>query len=173
MKALSLMEKENLTFRDFPKPTAVDGEILLKVSFCSICRADAKMWKYGHRDLILPRILGHEIAGICEETGERFVVWPGLSCDVCPQCISGRENLCKKMEIMGFHRDGGFAEFVSVPAESLVPVPDSLPLEIASLAEPLACGINAAEQIQNPDKNMNAIIRRRICRTYDSACFRI
>jgi threonine dehydrogenase-like Zn-dependent dehydrogenase len=158
MKALFLKEKNHLSFENIPKPIKRNGERVLKVSFCSICRADSKMWKNGHRDLVLPRVLGHEISGICEETGERFVVWPGLSCGTCPQCLSGSENLCKEMKITGFHRDGGFAEFVSAPEKSLVPVPDSLPLEIASLAELMACGINAFEQLPEPDKISKALI---------------
>lgn len=158
MKALLLKEKNLLSLEEIPEPARQDSEELLKVSYCSICRADSKMWKSGHRDLVLPRIPGHEISGVCEKTGERFVVWPGLSCGACAQCVSGSENLCEKMKITGFHRDGGFAEFVSVPKESLVPVPDSLPLELASLAEPLACGINAAEQLPELDKNTKILI---------------
>lgn len=124
-------------------PEPAENEVLLQISHCALCRTDAKMWKMGQRDLRLPRILGHEICGISTESGRRFVVWPGRSCKKCELCQNGFENLCKSMQILGFHVDGGLAEYVAVPQDSLIPIPEKLPGDIACLAEPLACTINA------------------------------
>lgn len=147
MKALVLEgpEKLGLCSRDVPEP--VDGEVLVQVACCSVCRTDAKMWQSGHRDLVLPRIPGHEISGYRE--GDRtapVAVWPGRSCGSCAACLAGRENLCGFMRITGFHRDGGFAEYVAVPRTSLLSLPQSLPVRLAALAEPLACALHGLDR---------------------------
>lgn len=123
---------------DAPEP----GKIRLRVDCTAICRTDAKIWSHGHRDLVLPRVPGHEIVAV-DEKNNRFVVWPGKNCEKCRFCQNGRETLCDRMEIMGFHTDGGLSDFVDVPPASLIPVPESLPSQLASFAEPLGCAIHA------------------------------
>ena len=154
MKSLRLTEKQKLSFySESISPEAGDGEIMLHVEYCGICRTDAKMWAEGQRDLRMPRILGHEFCGTAPD-GRKFVVWPAKSCGKCEQCRSGHENLCREIEIIGFHRDGAMAEFVSVPEESLIELPCKLSGKFAIFAEPAACGINALNQmgIHSPEK---------------------
>ncbi|MGE0085231.1 MAG: alcohol dehydrogenase catalytic domain-containing protein [Desulfococcaceae bacterium] len=146
MYSLQLEKAGVLKEKDIPIPKPESGEVLLSVTHCAVCRTDAKMWKQGHRDLILPRVLGHEICGILPESGKLFVVWPGNSCGLCAFCQKGLENLCPQMQILGFHKDGGFAKYAAVPEKSLIPVPDDLGGELACMAEPLACTLNAMEQ---------------------------
>ncbi len=144
MKALVLKEPRilELCVRNYPEPG--EGESLVRVACCSVCRTDAKMWQSGHRDLVMPRVLGHEISGYRDK--ERVVVWPGLSCGSCAFCLAGRENLCASMRILGFHHDGGFAEYVAVPRTSLLTVPVTLPMELAALAEPLGCALHGLDR---------------------------
>ena len=146
MKAVVLENIKVLQVKDIPVPKPKEDQVLLKVSTCSLCRTDAKMFQQGQRDLVLPRVLGHEICGQIQETGEKFIVWPGNSCGNCEMCKTGQENLCDQMQVLGFHCDGGLAEFVSVSKESLFPVPTGLSEDVACMAELLACGINAVEQ---------------------------
>lgn len=146
MKCLKLKEIGSLILVEMPIPETKPDEILIKVSHCALCRTDAKMWQQGHRDLVLPRVLGHEICGHCEETGKSYIVWPGKACGICQQCLRGAENLCSEMRILGFHKDGGFAEFVSVPKSGVIAVPEELPGHLACLAEPLACTLNVLKQ---------------------------
>lgn len=146
MKALQLESIGHLAIADLPNPESQPGEIVLKVSHCAVCRTDAKMWQQGHRDLVLPRILGHEICACHPTSGERFAVWPGSACGECAPCRGGLENLCQHMSILGFHRHGGFAEWVAAPIASLIPIPAGLPDPLACLAEPLACALNALDQ---------------------------
>lgn len=146
MKALLLEDKGKLSIKEMPLPVPLENEVLLKVSHCMICRTDAKMFRSGHRDLIMPRIMGHEISAFDPENGKRFAVWPGSSCGKCALCKRGLENLCEKMKITGFHRDGGFAEYISVPTASLIHVPAEIPSELICFAELLASGLNAVEQ---------------------------
>ncbi len=123
------------------------GEKRLKVLCCSICRTDAKLCSTGHRDMRLPVVPGHEFCGIDPKDGKIYAVWPGIACGKCGFCLKGMENMCKSLQIIGFHRDGGLAEFANVPEASLVQVPDGLPCELAALAEPTACAINALDII--------------------------
>ncbi|CAN2040804.1 Alcohol dehydrogenase [Candidatus Magnetomoraceae bacterium gMMP-15] len=153
MNVLQLKKIGYLTLEQKPVPTVKSDEVLVKISHCAICRTDAKMWERGQRDLVLPRILGHEFCGIVENTGQHVVVWPGKACGHCEQCRRGAENLCSKMEILGFHKDGGFAEYIAVPKSSLIPVPADLPGDLACLAEPIACTINALEQADIKKRN--------------------
>ncbi|MBU1568821.1 MAG: nicotinate-nucleotide--dimethylbenzimidazole phosphoribosyltransferase, partial [Proteobacteria bacterium] len=129
-------------------PEILDDHVALQVVCCAICRTDAKMWRQGHRDLVLPRILGHEIAGIDADTGQLHTVWPGQVCGTCRYCRSGRENLCEEMRIIGFHSDGGFARSVSVPRQSLISVESDLDPRLVTFAEPVACVLNGLSRLQ-------------------------
>jgi nicotinate-nucleotide--dimethylbenzimidazole phosphoribosyltransferase len=104
------------------------------------------MWHEGHRDLVFPRVPGHELVAR-DAQGKRFTVWPGVSCGACVYCRGGRENLCENMKIMGFHHDGGFADWILAPRDSLIAVPEGIPSPVACLAEPTGCVINALDKL--------------------------
>lgn len=146
MKSIRLFDTHNVQYRSTSMPDVAEGEVLLQVSYCGICRTDAKMWDRGHRDLRLPRVLGHEFCARTDEN-KKVVVWPGKKCGVCVHCLTGCENMCADVEVLGFHRDGGMAEYVTVPIESLIEVPANLPEYLSPFAEPMACGINALQQL--------------------------
>jgi threonine dehydrogenase-like Zn-dependent dehydrogenase len=100
-----------------------------------------------------PLIMGHEISGVVAggdlrnglHAGQRVVVNPLITCGECEACRSGVPNLCPTRQLVGLNRPGGFAEYVAVPATALVPLPDQLDDTAASLAEPLAVGVRAAQ----------------------------
>jgi nicotinate-nucleotide--dimethylbenzimidazole phosphoribosyltransferase len=130
-----------------PKTLKIEkGFSQTRVLCCAICRTDAKMWEQGHRDLVFPRVLGHEMV-VKDQSGQRFIVWPGKSCNICSFCQTGQENLCEDMKITGFHTDGGFASHAILPEESLIPVPEELDTHVACFAEPIGCVINAFEKL--------------------------
>lgn len=172
MKALLLEKPGSLQFADCPVPQSTHMEPLLRVTHCAVCRTDAKLSINGHRDLRLPRIPGHEVCAVMPSStlepkllssindeqyalgfsrtrqDNRFVIWPGKACGSCFYCRNNQENLCIHMEILGFHRDGGFAEWLVAPIESLIPVPEGLESSLACFSEPLACTINALDQLE-------------------------
>ncbi|MBU0986860.1 MAG: alcohol dehydrogenase catalytic domain-containing protein [Proteobacteria bacterium] len=170
MKTAILTEPGNLELREAPTPNCPAGGVLIKVKACGICSADVKMISQGHKALIYPRILGHEIAGIVAmsrtkhfKEGDRVQVAPGLSCQTCFQCRRGADNQCENREILGFTRDGGFADYLSVPIEGslaamLNPLPEHVSYVDATLAEPLACCINAQEKINIAIKDTVLIV---------------
>lgn len=147
---LVLTGLERLEIQD-PSPEPLDQEqskdlAALKVKFCGVCRTDAKMWHQGQRDLVLPRVLGHEVVAQ-DDKGINYVIWPGKSCGHCIYCSKGMENLCDDLKIMGFDYDGGFSHVVLAPKESLIPIPEAVPVELATFSEPLGCAIHALDML--------------------------
>lgn len=128
----------------------------MKVLACAVCGTDVKMLEQGHRDLRYPRILGHEVTAEILEmdapsgtlgVGDRVQVWPGEACGKCPQCLSSKDHLCPSIGIMGFNMEGGMAQMMSVNDVSrLVPIGRADPL-LLTMAEPLACCINAQDKL--------------------------
>lgn len=154
MKAIIVRETGSFAIEETGLPELPEGHVLIRVEVTGLCRTDLKLIRAGHRDLVLPRIPGEEVVGVICGTGgnagefvpgRRVYVYPGTSCGECRYCRKGAGNLCGKMEIMGFHRHGGFAEYVIAPAASLIPVPDGLGPDEAVFAEPLSCCLNALE----------------------------
>nr|MBF0221858.1 alcohol dehydrogenase catalytic domain-containing protein [Desulfobulbaceae bacterium] len=154
MKAIVVKEIGSFEVCTLDLPQPGFDEVLIKVEVTGLCRTDLKIIEVGHRDLVMPRIPGEEVVGsICGvgdgvhnfKEGQRVYVYPGTSCGQCPLCLVGAGNLCKSMQIMGFHRDGGFAEYVVAPVQSLILVPDNLTPDQAVFAEPLSCCLNALE----------------------------
>jgi L-iditol 2-dehydrogenase len=141
-----------LTDVEIPKPGV--REVLVKVAVTGLCRTDLKIIEVGHRDLVLPRIPAEEVVGTVHEAGpdvdqslmgKRVYIYPGTSCGSCAQCLTDAGNLCASMKIMGFHRDGGFAEYVVAPIESLIEIPENCEFDHAVFSEPLSCCLNALE----------------------------
>jgi L-iditol 2-dehydrogenase len=137
-----------------PDPVPAAGEVRVKVAVAGLCRTDLKLIEVGHRDLVLPRIPAEEVTGTVDALGpgthhdwlgKRVYVYPGVSCGACPPCLARAGNLCAQMRIMGFHRDGGFAAYVTTPAASLIELAPDLDFESAVFAEPLSCCLNALE----------------------------
>jgi L-iditol 2-dehydrogenase len=147
MKALVYTGPERLEYRDEADIAARDGEMLVKVDSVGICGSDMHAYLGHDERRPAPLILGHEAAGVVvsgPETGRRVTVNPLVTCGQCPACRSGRNNLCPDRQIISMPpRPGAFAQYVSMPPENLVTVPEGFSLQTASLAEPLACGWHA------------------------------
>jgi len=147
MKALVYAGPRTLEFRDVANPAPKGDEVLVKVDSVGICGSDMHAFLGHDERRPAPLILGHEVAGAITggpRDSQRVTINPLVTCGVCPACQSGRDNLCPDRQIISMMpREGGFAEYVVIPAKNAVPVPDQFPLEKASLAEPIACGWHA------------------------------
>jgi L-gulonate 5-dehydrogenase len=144
MKALIYTGLKTLEHRDVPCPDPKPGEDLIKVMVSGICGSDMHAFLGHDNRRPAPLILGHEAAGVVTggtNHGRRVTINPLVTCQTCDNCRAGRTNLCPQRQIISMPpREGAFAEYVTMPRENLVTVPDSVPLEKAALAEPLACG---------------------------------
>lgn len=155
MRAAVLRAPGLLSIEETPPPPCPPSGVLIRVTACGLCASDLKMWDRGHKELNLPRILGHEVAGVVEESdssqmavGQAVQVAPGMPCGSCPACLRGEHNRCPRVKVLGFSLDGGLAEYMAVPSEgvaggAVIPLPPGLDGAEASLAEPLACCLNA------------------------------
>lgn len=133
---------EVLEYTDVPEPRIRANEVLVEVKACALNHLDifARGGMPGI-EIPLPHILGNDIAGVVREVGE-LVTWakpgdevmvqPGVSCGHCEGCFSGQDNLCREYDIMGYRRDGGYAELVAVPGVNLIPKPPQLSWEEAA-----------------------------------------
>lgn len=162
MLAVFLEDRVKLTQKDLPMPECDDGGAVVRVEACGICRTDMKCYYRGQRDLSLPRVLGHEIAGILLAGGDRagglepgshVQVYPGLSCGQCRFCRRGFDNMCESLKIIGFNCDGGFSGYLKIPprgveAGIVQPIPPGLSFAEASMAEPIACCLNMLENLE-------------------------
>ena len=156
MKAAVLENIKKMKVKDIGKPACPADGLLLKVKACAVCGTDVKIYNYGHIHLHLPRVLGHETAGIIEEVGRRagdfkkgsrVAVAAVINCLKCEFCRSGKLTMCENLEAFGYHYDGGFEEYMVVPAKAIAAdcvneTPDNVSFEEAAIAEPLACCIH-------------------------------
>jgi alcohol dehydrogenase, propanol-preferring len=121
---------------ELPLPEPGDGELLIRVRACGICRTDLHVLDGEVRGK-LPVVPGHQIVGTVEGSGERVgVPWLGWTCGVCSFCRGGRENLCSSARFTGCDIDGGFAEWVVADARFCFPIPAGYP---DLQAAPLLC----------------------------------
>lgn len=140
MKALIYDGPEQLDYRDVADAVAGPGEVLIDVHACGICGSDMHAYLGHDARRPAPLILGHEVAGITQD-GRRVTVNPLVTCGNCDACKRGQTNICPDRQIISMPpREGGFAEKLAMPEGNLITVPDDIPLHVASLAEPLACG---------------------------------
>ncbi|MCL4558619.1 MAG: zinc-binding dehydrogenase [Deltaproteobacteria bacterium] len=137
MKAVVFREfgdVDTLKYTDFPDPDVKPGEVLIKVRACALNHLD--IWeRQGLSGVALPHISGSDVSGIVEDIGEgvegmtrgdEILVSPGISCMRCERCLRGDDNQCGHYTILGYRNNGGYAEYVSVPAVNVIPKPQHL-----------------------------------------------
>lgn len=162
MQALIRSGANKVIMTDVREPAiAADNEVLLRVAAAGVCATDLAI-SGGAFGGIVPRILGHEVAGIVKKVGrgvsevvpgDKVVIQPTVSCGQCPACLDKNPHLCPTRQFIGLDRDGGFAEWLCVPAGNLVKVPDSIPARDTCLAEPVACVLHALDCLGTIPRN--------------------
>ncbi|MEW2385450.1 zinc-dependent dehydrogenase [Micromonospora sp. NPDC047707] len=159
MKVVRFHAPGDVRVEDAAEPTPGPGEVRIRVRNCSTCGTDVKIWRFGHHHIDPPRVMGHEIAGEIVDIGADVTDWrPGdrvqviaaIPCGRCDQCRRGRMTVCPNQESIGYHYEGGFAQYMVVPAKVLAVdglnrIPDGVSFAEASVAEPLACVLNGQE----------------------------
>jgi propanol-preferring alcohol dehydrogenase len=147
MRAMVLVQpKTALQDTQLPDPRPADGEVLVRVAACAVCRTDLHVVDAELPHPKLPLVPGHEIVGRVTAAGanaSRFAVgdrvgipWLGRTCGVCFYCKNGMENLCDQPQFTGYTRDGGYSELTTADERFCVPIPD---LYSDAEATPLLC----------------------------------
>ncbi len=162
MKALVYKGIKNLVLEEVETPSCPPDGILLRVKACGFCGSDLRTYHSGHQHVNPPWIIGHEVAGVVEEIGEkvdgykvgdRLAVAPPVYCGKCYFCERGIFYLCENIKEIAQHWPGGFAEFMVIPPEALKlgnvnHIPDGISFEEAAIAEPASSCVNAQENAQ-------------------------
>ncbi|MBM3790246.1 MAG: zinc-binding dehydrogenase, partial [Acidobacteria bacterium] len=139
MKAVRFHEHggtDRLRYEDAPDPVPGPGEVVVRVGACALNYLD--LWERKGLPGVpfpLPHISGSDVAGVVEsvgpgvthvKTGDKTLLFPGLSCMRCEECYRGRDNYCRQYAALGYFSDGGYAEMVKVPAVNALPYPEGL-----------------------------------------------
>jgi len=123
---------EVLQYENAPEPELRPGDVIVRVRACALNHLD--VWnRRGVVRLPLPHIGGADVAGEIADSsvtgfaaGQRVMVQPGLSCGRCQACLDGVDNECARYDVLGSQSDGGYAEYVRIPAQNVIPIPDAI-----------------------------------------------
>jgi propanol-preferring alcohol dehydrogenase len=139
MKSVRMVEAgKPLEEQKIPTPNIGEKDILVRIRAAGICHSDAH-YRAGRSVMgMMPITLGHEVAGIVEKigarvtnvkVGDRVCLHYNIACGDCNYCSTGYEQFCATVKMLGHHLDGGYAEYISIPARNAVPLPDEIPFE--------------------------------------------
>ena len=152
MRAAYFLSPNQISVKDTQIPQIGEGEALVKVSYAGICGSDVHVLCGQHKTARYPVIPGHEFSGTLVEArgvirddlkaGDAVVVQPIRTCGLCEACITGHDNVCRDLNILGIHRDGGFAQYVKVPVRKVYRLPETVSLKMGALTEPLAVAVH-------------------------------
>src|SRR5687768_354906 len=152
MRALQLQGINNLVQITLPVPIPASNEVLIRTEAATICTSDLHDISSNPFGIVLPRVLGHEAAGVIMACGDevkhltpgtRVAVHPVIPCKQCEECKRGFEHVCTSMGHLGYDRNGTFAEHFVQRADRLMVLPDQVPATTGSLLEPVAVCLQA------------------------------
>ena len=156
MEALVLHDVGDLRLEQIPVPQLAEGEVRVRIGFCGVCGSDIpRIFVKGTYSF--PTVCGHEFAGVVDaygpgvdsfSPGDPVVVFPLLWCGVCAACEQGKYVQCHDYDYLGSRSDGAFAEYVVAPKANLIPVPENVTLEAASMTEPAAVALHTLRRVQ-------------------------
>src|SRR5437773_3424550 len=156
MRAVRLVQVgKPLEEADVPIPEIGSSDVLIRVAAAGICHSDVHYRAGISKIDDLPLTLGHEIAGHVEEVGrnmthlsvgDRVCVHYLVHCGSCEFCVRGLEQFCRSGQMIGKHRDGGYAEFIRVPGANAVPLPEEIPFEVGAI---MMCSSASAQHALN------------------------
>jgi 2-desacetyl-2-hydroxyethyl bacteriochlorophyllide A dehydrogenase len=150
MKALVYTQPNEVQLLERPVPELANGEVILKIEAVGICGSDMHAY-HGHDPRRKPGlVLGHEFCGTVMDSasplyakGTRVTGNPLITCGTCDYCVQGRNNLCEHRTMVGMTRPGAFADLMSIPAASLIAMPQDMPAAHAAVTEPAATALHA------------------------------
>jgi len=155
---------KDLRLENVPEPSIGPGDLLMRVMAAGICGTDLRIVRGDHRRFPIGtvRIPGHEIVGTIEEVGSEVkeygagqvaFIAPNIGCGHCRECVSGNTNLCVSFEAIGITLDGGFAEYLRVPATAVLqgnvmPLNTGIDPAAAAMIEPFACVLRGQDAVR-------------------------
>lgn len=154
MKAYVLHNINDLKYEEVSVPSVTEDKVLVEVHAAGICGSDVpRVFQTGTYSY--PLIVGHEFSGKVVKVGKmqdegwlnkRVGIFPLIPCRTCAPCRQRQYEMCRHYSYLGSRQDGGFAEYVSVPAENLIELPKQVTYEQAAMLEPMAVAVHAMRQ---------------------------
>jgi len=157
VKAFAKVRPEpGITQIEADRPHLGHYEVLVKVKVTSVCGTDYHIYRWdewAQAHIKPPRIIGHEFAGeiveaapdvTSHQVGDMVAAESHIACGKCYQCRTGNSHICERLKILGVDVDGSFAEYVKIPEQNAWPIPTEVPIETASILEPLGNAVHAA-----------------------------
>ena len=165
MKAWILHRPGEISYESTETPRPGEGEVLVCVKAAGVCGSDIpRIYRDGAHKM--PLVPGHEFAGEVAELGtgadpkwlhKRVGIYPLIPCRTCAACKRGQYEMCRGYSYLGSRRDGGFAEYVSVPQENLVELPGCVTFEQGAMLEPLAVAVHAMRRFSVSRDDVTAV----------------
>src|SRR5436309_12505453 len=165
--AVKLEPAPNSTeLRNIPIPDPSNQEVLIRVDIASICGTDVHIYDWdawAARRIKVPLVQGHEFAGHIEKLGsgvtglrkDDYVSAEGhIACGRCYMCRTGNAHVCKNVSILGIDRAGSFAQYMTVPASNVIVNDDDLPLDLATMQDPLGNAVYTVTNANVPGKTV-------------------
>ena len=152
MKSIVYNSAQDVSFEQKSIPEIAAGEVLIKVAYVGICGSDMNIYQGAHPRAKAPLVMGHEFSGTVVKghptlpPGTPVTVYPLLSCGHCEPCLNGYAHVCNTLRLIGIDCDGGMAEYVKVPADKVLAIPQNLSLKLGAFIEPLAVGVHAVRR---------------------------
>ena len=146
MKAMVLTAPNELILEDVARPGSRAGDVTVHITHSGICGTDYKIYN-GSIRVPYPLIPGHEMAGERVDTGERVIIDPETYCGTCFHCRIGQTNLCPNGTLIGRDTNGGFADYLMVPASQVFRLPDSIDDRTAPMIQVLTTCLHAQRQV--------------------------
>lgn len=152
MKAIQYIKAENIAVNEVDMPQVPKGWALIKVAYAGICGTDLNIYAGTHPRAQSSLIMGHEFSGtVVKDVGDykagaRVAVYPLISCGKCPACRRGNGHVCNTLGLYGIDKAGGMAEYVAVPEDRLVTLPDGISDKVGAFVEPIAVAVHTLRE---------------------------
>lgn len=168
MRRAKLVGKQTIEIceEDFQEAPKAD-EVVIQVKAVGICGTDIHIFNGERKDVEYPRVMGHELSGIVVEAGadvlnvkagDHVILDPVMACGTCRTCERGHENVCGSVKCFGVQMDGGFQDYIRVPAKQVYAVSEQVPFEEAAVAEPFSVAANILTRAEVTSEDRVAVI---------------
>ena len=168
MKAVRIVKPNDLRVVDEPKPVLdAENNVIIRMTSAGICGSDVGIYHGTNAAATYPRIIGHEIVGVVEETaegvtrvkvGDRVIVDQVTACGKCWACRHGRPNVCGNLKVRGVHIDGGYRQWIAVPDDKCYLLPDEISDRDAIMIEPTTIAIQSCSRAELTEEDTLLII---------------
>jgi len=155
MLSVVVNRPNDMSVVDLALPEPGPGEVRVRMRHAGICGSDLHILHGSNPFVVYPRVIGHELFGIVDAAGEgmekarvgqRVAIDPVIACGACYPCSIGRRNVCRNLQVIGVHRDGGFSEWMCAPSPNAHVVPAEISESDAALIEPFAVAANVTSR---------------------------